>query len=401
MKKLIITFVILLGCLLGNAQQIWTADVPSVSQSGYYNIEVSNPLVAIANYNLSNLRVVQHTTGDRQTIPYFVRSVSPIQEVNKFIEHDLVLNYAKDSINTFVIHNNEQKSLQQIYVVITNTDVQIESSIRGSNDQKSWFMVKKDSRVNKFINDGGNESVMAIEFPRGNYKYYEVVLNNHEVSPLNILKVGEIANKNIYGQFDQVSLGKIELTTSEHNTTAINFPRLKYPYAINGLKVLIKEDVKYLRKVTLKDSLSHNAVNFQLSSSGDNISYFNTYKLTHQSTITIYNDDNPPLNVIGVEAFALKRYICAYLEAGATYQLEVDEREQRVAKYDLSHFKDEIPNDIPIVSSYQVQSTTATVEVRKQMFLENPIVMWSIIICVGLFLFIMCAKMLLKMKSEK
>ena len=102
-----------------------------------------------------------------------------------------------------------------------------------------------------------------------------------------------------------------------------------------------------------------------------------------------------------MEAFALKRYICAYLEAGATYQLEVDEREQRVAKYDLSHFKDEIPNNIPIVSSYQVQSTTAPVELRKQMFLENPIVMWSIIICVGLFLFIMCAKMLLKMKSEK
>lgn len=401
MKKIALALVAFLLCISVQAQRIWRADVQQVQESGYYNIEVDSKLVGATDRAFKNLRLYLEDGEELKEMPYVVQAESPVQAMSNFIDFEEVSQSAKDSINT-CLFKTADKGLSRAYIQISSVDANIDATIYGGNDGKQWFLIKKSSKVLNIAYGKGEGDLLVVDFPTSNYTYYKVVLNNHATAPLHILRVGNISSHNIFGQFQKVDLMDMQThTDKEKKRTVISFPNLEHSYAISKVVVQVPEEYKYLRRASLKSKNEPGVVYFNLKSDTDNTIYSNAFKVDSTALLSIENGDNPPLTIGSVEAYTLRRYICAHLKAGAKYRVEVDGRITKPAHYDLEQLSDLLPKDIATVATHNVQFTDIPLDVRKPMLLENPVVMWCIILCIGLFLFTLSASMLKKLKDKK
>ena len=119
------------------------------------------------------------------------------------------------------------------------------------------------------------------------------------------------------------------------------------------------------------------------------------------SSVSIENNDNPPLKITSVRAYALKRYLCAYLEKGETYSVEIDNTKYSYPDYDIRHFEEEIPSNLQILYTNNIQTIKYDVKIPEDQDTNTwSIILWAVIIGVGGFLIFLCAKMAGKLNKE-
>ena len=400
MKYSLSIVLLYLASLCATAQNWYVADIDTIKQSGYYNIQLDKRIIAVSNNaNFLDIRI-NDTIGNE--VPYFVRAQSPVRAVNEFISYDLENNTTKDSINTIVVRNENGENLSRFSIVIESAEVDKYVTIRGSNNLKQWYIVKKRENITYSGFKEGNNEILIVDFPQGNYKYYELTLTNNQSSPLQILKVGRFKNSNIYAQQTEIDLGTFIRKDSTDKKTYIRFPDLKYNYRLNKLTFYINSKAEYLRKAELNGK--DYSIRFNLSSKGENTIVLNSTAISPEGVIVIDNKGNPPLVIDSIKAYALNRYLCAYLEEGQCYTLIIGNKDIAPSSdYDIKYFQDEIPEDLQIVKTSnfeKIEAATHSGE-REKMWIEKPVFLWSIIILIGLFLSAICYKMIREMKKKE
>ena len=70
--------------------------------------------------------------------------------------------------------------------------------------------------------------------------------------------------------------------------------------------------------------------------------------------------------------------------------------------YDIDHFKNDIPVDLPIVKTENLSQINMPVAVpeRQPSLIEKPLFLWAVIILIGLFLTFVCYKTIKEMKKK-
>lgn len=387
------------------AQTIWKAQLGDVAETGYYNIELDQRLIGGAtNRYLTDLRLYAQKDTSLIETPYFLRDVNPVKEIREIKNYKLERNVATDSLNIVVVENPQKQSLDRFYIVINNVDVKIEVSVRGSNNLSQWYVVKQQTRVYNLRESDDNEALLIVDFPKGNYSYYEITLINNQKSPLEVKNVCQIENTSmIYGQFAEIQLG--QFTTKEHkdeNKTEVSFPDLKNYYRINKLDFKIPNTLLYYRTAEIVDTVKNNSEYLNLSAKKENSFLLNDYLIGANTIIEIKNENNPPLQIDSITVYGLKRYICAYLEKGQAYTIETGDPENSSVDYDIERFRGEISTDLPTITLRDVQSFEKPPEPeREKLFIENPIFLWGCIILVGAFLIFICIKMIMKLNKTE
>lgn len=159
--------IILFLVSLNLASQSWyKASINSVEESGYYNILLDERVVAVSgSTHFSDLRINDPMGNE---VPYFVRSETPVRAINEFVSYTLQSNVAKDSVNTLIVRNEKGENLNRFSIVIESAEVDKYVSMRGSNDLKSWYVVKKTENITYFGFKEGNNEVLIVDFPQGN-----------------------------------------------------------------------------------------------------------------------------------------------------------------------------------------------------------------------------------------
>lgn len=404
MKKYLVVIFASLFTINSVAQKIWTADLDTIPESGYYNIQLDQRLIGNSNSNFSDLRILNTENGKLSEVPYFARPVTPLKEISNFESYRLYKNEVKDSFNIVIVDNENKEDIDRFYLVISNADVKIDISMRGSNDLKQWYVVKQQTAISNHRGNQNVDAMLLADFPRGNYKYYELKLENNQKSPLQIKRVGKISSSSIYGQVEPLYLGKHLQQEDDKGKTIITFPAVEDTYLVSRVEFILKTQSLYLRNASISDSLHYERASFELSSKGKNSFLLDDYPLQGSSRIEIDNKSNPPLTIDSIQFFALKRYLCAYLEKGKQYTIAIDNKQYSAPNYDIKHFQNDIAVDLPVVSTSNLHSKPQPkpeVKEREQMFIEKPVVLWSIIIVLGLFLTALCIRMVNKMNKTK
>lgn len=401
MKKIIFTYLLSLFVFQVYGQSLWRADVKPVEEKGYYNIELDQHIIAnsVAS-DLSDLRIYN---SKNKEISYFLRAVSPVQEVSRFESYSLKQNIEKDSLNIVIVDNTKLDNISRFYIFIRSADVNKYASVRGSNDLSQWYIVKQKTHVYNLEHKAdNNEDALLLDIPQGNYKYYEITIENDQNSPLKILRVGNYASSNIYGQFSEINLGRFVAKDSINKKTYISFPDLQDTYKINRLEISVQSDAHYLRHVLLSDTISRKSLKFDLSSKTDNSFIVDYFPLGKHTFIAIENNNNLPLDIVSIKVYGLNRYLCAYLEKGEKYYLEVGMRYKSSPDYDIGHFRNDIPVDLPIVKTENLSQINMPVAVpeRQPSLIEKPLFLWVVIILIGLFLTFVCYKTIKEMKKK-
>lgn len=401
MKKIIFTYLLSLFIFQVYGQSLWRADTKPVEEKGYYNIELDQHIIAksVAS-DLSDLRIYN---SKNKEISYFLRAVSPVQEVSRFESYSLKQNIEKDSLNIVIVDNTKLDNISRFYIFIRSADVNKYASVRGSNDLSQWYIVKQKTHVYNLEHKAdNNEDALLLDIPQGNYKYYEITIENDQNSPLKILRIGNYASSNIYGQFSEINLGRFVAKDSINKKTYISFPDLQDTYKINRLEISVQSDAHYLRNVLLSDTINRKSLKFDLSSKTDNSFIVDYFPLGKHTFIAIENNNNLPLDIVSIKVYGLNRYLCAYLEKGEKYYLEVGMRYKSSPDYDIGHFRNDIPVDLPIVKTENLSQINMPVAVpeRQPSLIEKPVFLWVVIILIGLFLTFVCYKTIKEMKKK-
>jgi hypothetical protein len=396
MKRYILIFAI--GCVhYGFAQSVWKADLPVVEKSDYYNIELDQELVG------AGLKYLKIIDANGNEVPYFVRSDNPIREITDFENFVLRENRTKDSLNIIIVDNKTLENLNRFCIVIQRAETKKFIALRGSNDLKQWYIVKQQTGAPEFSKKSGeNTEMVLIDFPQGNYRYYEITLWNDQKSPLEVLKVGKIKNSNLYGHFTAIHSGQFVVENNrETQNTSISFPELKHTCCINKIEFDIQHKPDYYRQAALIDSIPYRSERFLLSSGNDNTLLFNDFFFTPQTFIQIENRNNPPVVIDSIRLFGLCRYACLYLEAGRNYHVLLDPDDKISAAYDIEHFRNQIPADLAILKIINLRDYEQVAFKRELTLIEKPLFLWSVIMVVGVFLVFICFRMMKEMKKNR
>lgn len=396
-KEIVFFLLLLLPAHVMSETTRWQEDVCPIRHTGYYNIRLGQELIGHSSGNdLPDLRIFDANDTE---VPYFLRSVNPVQEVSRWEDYAVTQNQTKDSLNIVVVENKKQEYIDRFYMIVRKAEVSKYASLRGSDDLKHWYVVKQKTRISGF---GDTDETLILDFPKGNYLYYEITLENTQKSPLEVLRVGKIENTSIYAQFVNLDLGAFAITDSSDRKTYIRFPELQNIYRLGKIEVSIGNKSYYRRSAVMNDSVLGSNMAFELSAKWNNTFFVPDFVLSRNTWIVIENGNNPPLIIDSIKVFGLNRYVCAYLEEGKEYRIQVGDSAQKPPEYDIRHFQADIPSELPVVETANPKIIPDTVlPDRELIWLEKPLFLWGTITVIGLFLLIICMRMIKEMKRRK
>lgn len=393
---------------------IWSAELTPVTESGYYNIALAQPLISATQNDYADMRIYNTSAGKTET-PFFIRAITPTTEETKLIDYPIQGITKERGLNRFKIENNTLQNIRDLYVTVNRTELNISAVVRASHDNKTWFNIKPKSPINYYDAKDKTQATLFIQFALGNYKYYEVELHNDSKETLDVLKVNTVISTQVYGQFEEVNLGKFKATTDQKNrNTVITFPQQPSPLILSKLIFSVDTKMEYHRKATLIDSIKNASKNFTLTSNQEKTLILNSFP-SYNAAIVINNADNPPLQITDIKGYAIKRYACAYLEAGTTYSLSVGDPSLKKPSYDIIYFKDKIQDDLPTIETVSITKSSLSPAVSKankpdktqdkeevkqdKESLQN--ILWIVLIVIGLFIAILCYKSFQKMEKDR
>lgn len=421
MNTILRYYILTLSLLVANTwltkaqQTIWSAELAPVTESGYYNIALAQPLISGTQNDYADMRIY-NTSGTKTETPFFIRAITPTTEETKLIDYPIQSITKEKGLNRFKIENNTLQNIKDLYVTVNRTELNISAIVRASHDNKTWFNIKPKSPVNYYDAKDRTQATLFIQFALGNYKYYEIELFNDNKETLDILKVNTVISTQVYGQFEEVNLGKFKTTTDQKNrNTVITFPQQRTPLILSKLIFSIDTKMEYHRNATLIDSIKNVSKSFTLTSNQEKTLILNSFP-SYNAAIVISNADNPPLQITEIKGFAIKRYACAYLEAGTTYSLSVGDPTLKKPNYDIIYFKDKIQDDLPTIETLNITKASLSHTVSKANNTDKPKsnkeetkqdkeslqnILWIVLIVIGLFIAILCYKSFQKMEKNQ
>jgi len=381
----------------------YEAQVAPVSTPGYYKITLSPELLGKLDPYRSDLRIYD---GDGKELPYLRHSEKALSTTSLFKEYNILEKaYEQDTISYLIFGNPDRRAIDNVSIIVQNTDVQKRARLSGSEDQKNWYVIKDNYLLHAMQSTDATSELKILNFPLNDYAYFKLEINDNWKIPINILKVGYYDTHQIKGistEFDypiasqkdslKTSYVKLDLSESKY------FEKLSLE--VSGAEYYSRSANIFVRKERLTSKKETEVYFESIGSIELNSNSRNEIQLRGRSVKTLYleidNKDNQPLDIEKAKASYLNRYVVAELQPEATYTLKFGEESLTTPDYDISSFAAKIlPGASKIVHDDIVNLKPAEDAMDKEPSLfENPYLIWSAIGIVGLLLGLVSMKMI-------
>jgi hypothetical protein len=359
------------------------AHIDSIKQSGFYAINVTPELSSLIKIDFSDLRIMDNKGNP---IPYLLENDIPILDSGFFESLKILKNIVNDSgQNVLIIENASGEKIDGFYIRMKNAAVSRTISLSGSDEESKWYSIVENLSLEKRFIQNHDSFQEYISFPLSSYKYFRVIIYNGRNDPLDILSVQKRNQtrptakydllKNPSNSFVRKDSGKITWLTVDN---ARNFH-------ISNVLFQVKSPRFYKRQVdVVVDGIT--VGNFIISSDtvvNLNLPVFNDSIFA----IKIYNEDNPPMEIVALYTAQNAEKIITYLESGKSYDLEMTNANAISPQYDLVSFKDSIPKEVNEIGFSDIRNSSSVVTVNNSSFIQ--IWLWPtltfVLIVLGLF----------------
>jgi len=357
MKK--INYLLLLLLQLQNIEAIdfkYRSKVDSVSKPGFYKIALSPEIISSLSDDYSDLRIFDSKHNE---IPYILLAEDRTTERTGFKEYQLLENnyLPKQKTTRVVVHNSDKRILSSLNLIVRNSDIEKEISLKGSDDLKHWYIIKRSFTVQSTEINGESSKIIVLEFPKSNYEYFELAFNDKYKDPLQIIKVGfyesEVA-KGLYTVIPNPSIKQLDSSEVKRSYITLKFDRF---YEISKLEVRFNGPDLFMRHCNVgkfniyqKKPVFEEITQFIAYSKQPIICEFEKIRVK-ELVITIENLDNSPLSVNQVKAFQLNKYLIVNLKPNEEYYLFFGKSKLGAPIYDLIYFRDSIPKNISVIKT--------------------------------------------------
>lgn len=404
-------FVLVILTQLGFAQKFaHKADLRVPQKDGFFRIQLNPGIVNKLNKNLSDIRLYDWKNRE---VPYLIEKTDALQTRKYFRKYPVLKNEIVPQKKTVLIVQNPAKNkINNLSLVIKNTNVHKKASLSGSSDLQQWYALEADYYLQSISDVSETSAVKVLNFPVSDYEYYRLEINDSATAPLNILAAGYYDFNAEKGQYTEVP--DLVFTRTDSSAVRKTYLRFKstYPIRLDQLVFEIDSPTFYLRNTSiLVPQVSYNrhgkkqvemvaVLQFQLGSDRKNEVQIPDF-IARDFYIEIANKDNPPLQIRSIRAFQLNTFLIAELKEGKQYELRFADENAAQPAYDLVNFKDKIPADLPVLKPLEITGITAETEKQIQLntYFKDKTIIWVVLVAVLALVGLMTAQMLKETKK--
>lgn len=400
-----IIVILIFFCGFGFAQT-HKATIENIQQDGFHKLLVPPEVRSVNHDNLNYFRIID---ANKKEVPYVVvenknnssSSFERLEIINK--------NIIKDSITSLVIKNYNLKNNGQLVLQVSNTNINKQYNVSGSNDSKQWFGLVSNQVLSNLNNANETFTAQSILFPSNNYKFLKIDFKDKKSLPINVINIGYyIGNQNRVPKINIDAFTYNISDNKEEKKTIIEFTS-KNNQRIDGISFSIADKLfsrtasivlNKTRKIKKRsETYIDEIASFQLNSNYKNEFQLNDLYVKH-FTIEIENQDNQPLQISEITLQQNPLFVIADMKTNLKYNVVVDTTLFK-PNYDLANFKQNFSLQLPTATISNLKKININKKNASEVpFWQSKAFMW-ICILIGIAVIGFFSIRLLKdMKTE-
>lgn len=383
------------------------AELPKVERSAFYSIALPPAVTSLATTSLANVRIVNEKN---QEVPYISRQEDVLSSRSSFEGYEFKTVREKNRCSRLTLVNKDRDTINNLLLRVRNAEVVKYGTLRGSDDEKTWYALKNRFLLGQFDSQSDVAQLSVLDFPRSNYLYFQLTLDDSTSAPISVLEMGRNRVDVTWGTYVAVPGITFTQTDSSDRHTWVRLQIAGSDSSsgqyIDRLTFDVEGPAFYFRDAELLEKYSwySNKKRYSSWQAMSRSSIVSRQQATVQVgtksrelILKIDNGDNPPLKITGVHGFQLKRSLVTWLEPGHQYRVAVGGDTLQLPQYDLAHFSESIPAQPEALSVGALTFHRPDVKASTTIF-TNRMVIWVAIIGVIVLLGFMTAKMLREKK---
>ena len=412
MKKRLINFLLFVGLSIAAFAQTegyhFYSNIDTVKISGFYNIVLAPQVNAHLKTDYSDVRI---TDSKSKWVPHVFHA--PLNEMSReAVLVNLKFIVAESNKTNTIIIIDAAQQLNNISILIKNTEVQKFCTLSGSNDKQNWFVISDSILLTPQPADKNTESELKINFPQSNYNNLKLVINNRNKDPFAVVAVSTnttaiaFLSKNFSDSLLQNPTTIVLQKDSGKNSYIKIIQQKKFHF--NQINIVAQGLKFYNRQVDLY--VAENNLN-SFSNPGKFIQSFTVsnnsslrFNLPLQNAATFYliikNEDNPALQIKEVGTNVSYRYVTAYLEKDNAYKLVMDNAAAILPNYDITKDYPTIKDSVSLLGIGNIFAYENTEIVERNATKNKQWIIWIAIIA-ALVLLLFFTKTMLKEVNKK
>jgi hypothetical protein len=400
-KTIALSIAGLLLCTVAVAQQNkfrYKADVGKVDSSGVYSIRLSPKFIARStSKEFSDIRLMDES--DR-FVAYSVVDTSYVGSIQTFmLFSEVKQKIVSDSSAAYIADADKQGSISQLWLTFKNTAVDRLANLSGSDDLQHWYAIKEGIEIQGSADNSRTEYEQVLNFPRSNYRYYRVQMNNRKNDPVKIIRSGVYTS--ISPAPHTYRIKPIAVTAKDGQRKTSYFITFDDSFDLFSIQPIVSSVKPYNRAVNVYDigKKDEQKIYEGRISSFSPPNFIPCQAKTNRVRIDIMNGDDSPLIFKDVVAWARRRYAVAFLEKGHQYYLLTGDSTASMVSYDLTFLHSKPLSQIPVISHSAVYKNPAFASFRVTVKHNYTPAIWGAIIVVLLILSLLTWRMIKELSS--
>lgn len=375
--------------LLGQSPQ-WHTTIGPVERTGHYVIVLSPEVVGRSQAGLDDIRL---QAPDSTLVPTLFRTASARLSEARTVDFTVLRN-ERVGLSTVVEFEVPDGSLMDgLELGIRNAQVRKTARITGSDDRRTWYMVKDEGLA--LSGDGPARSLRWLDLPLSDHRYYRIELNDSLTAPVQVLSVGHSLRMRTEGRY--VSAGQLRWDRREETGRTVLRLYGDHPMVIDRIMYSVADSTPYIRQADLytqrsawrtekrrrkvrdvwrEDFGSRSLASYQRKVlEGPGVAVDTLY-------MVVENGDDQPLNFVQIDALQLERSMSVRLQVGTTYTLTTGDKLAVPAQFDIAHFRDSLPTALDTLRTGPLHTISQPTDAEEPFDLSG-IWLWVAIVAVG------------------
>jgi hypothetical protein len=385
-------------CFFGFLMQTSSAQIQDYSNKRkldastamWHRIKIPQDMYGKFSSDFSDVRV--YGVGKKQDtiqVPYIVNS-SARKVSESQIPFEIINKSSKDGVYYYTLSLNALKIANHIHLDFGNPNFEYKVDLEGSSDNNEWYSVLKDYRLLSIKNSITNYTFSDLYFPDAQYTYYRIAINSKKDPKL--IKAEISINSEETGDYYTTEVSSFQ--DSSVGNQSIYYFSTSNKLIVSHLKVFTADTLDYYRHFTLDIIINdtnqkvpniNNAKQIAsgyLSSLGQN-SFTAKQAIGQYYRLTIDNQDNEAISISKIDLFSLEHTLTVRFTQPADYYLVYGNVNASAPNYDISYFKDRLPENTTFLSLGKEEEIVKKNPLKESSPLfSNKMWLWVIIVLV-------------------
>lgn len=382
-KTYSVCLVFVLISIVAQAQFRYQRKIAEVPTAGWHAIALPESVLTKLDRSFSDIRIY---SDDRTETPYLLRiSRDEISKQEVTLDTYNVSRKGTDLFFTIKLANDISINHAVINLVEENFDTYV--TIEGSNDEKEWFQIDTAQRIISMADKNIRYTSNTVFWSTSRFMFLRFKIANAKSLTLSSVNFSLTTRKS--GNY-KMSTRAVSTATKDKATEFVStFISTQY---ISKLTIEAEPNQKFYRNYQvemLTDSFKTEKGwqrNYATLQSGvitslrqDTIQIEPT--LLNNLRVIVFNEDNTPIKITAITTWSPEVSLITSLSKG-NYVIKYSNPKIGAANYDLSHFVNEIPNELTslIIGDEEILSTEE--ETTEEPWFKNKNWLWAIMLLV-------------------